>query len=102
MLRDDGAVRQVVEKRVVSGVATAGLYYWHRAADCFSSIEEMVKDNERVNGELYLAPSINRLIYAGHRAIPYDVPRMIGMGTPEDLKLALASGVFGDGPQAQD
>lgn len=93
-LKDDGSVRQVVEKRAISDVSTCGIYYWRQAKDCFSSIEEMIKDNERTNSEFYLAPSYCRLIYEGARILPYPVPRMVGMGTPEDLQIALKDSHF--------
>ncbi len=88
-LRDDGTVRYTIEKVAVSDVATAGLYYWRQAKCCFRSIEEMVEQNERTNFEFYLVPSYNYLIQEGSNILPYPVPRMVGLGTPDDLQTAL-------------
>lgn len=93
-LRDDGSVREVVEKRPISDVGTTGIYYWKRAADCFTSIEEMVKGNERNNQEFYLAPSYCKLIQEGAVVLPYPIPKMYSMGTPDDLRDSLATGIF--------
>ena len=102
-LRDDGTVRRVVEKPAVppSDIATCGIYWWRMAKDCFDSIELMVKDGDTTNGEYFLSPSYNKLIDMAGQFIPYPVPRMVGLGTPEDLTLALDSGVFGDGKSPQ-
>ena len=90
LLRDNGTVRETIEKVVVSEWATCGLYYWQRAKACFSSIERMVKEDVQVNSEWYLVPSYNRLIRDdGAVIVPYPVPRMVGLGTPMDLEKAL-------------
>ena len=51
----------------------------------------MIEANRRVNGEFYLCPSYNEMIVDGARIIAYPVPRMWGLGTPADLKMALAA-----------
>ena len=98
VLREDETVREVFEKPLfkASDIATCGVYWWRIATDCFSAIERMVQEDERTNGEFYLAPSINWLIREdGHRVLTYPVAQMVGLGTPEDLQAAMANGIFG-------
>ncbi len=93
-LKEDGSVRYVVEKRAVSDISTCGIYYWRQAKDCFTSIEEMVRQKIMTNGEVYLAPSYNHMIYNGSVILPYPTPVMWPMGTPDDLKKTLSAGVL--------
>jgi len=86
---DDMVVTEVAEKVPISQDATVGIYYWRRAVDCFESIKKMMDGGRRVNNEYYLCPSYNEMIVDGARIIAYPVPRMWGLGTPADLKLAL-------------
>ena len=47
----------------------------------------MMKDEANmVGGEWYLAPVYNKMIENGFRIIEYPIPRMLGLGTPEDLQ----------------
>jgi len=88
-VREDGTVAAVVEKVPISSDGTCGVYWWRRASDCFAAVRRMLGKNLRVNGEFYLAPAFNEMILDGARIVAYPVPRMWGLGTPADLKLAL-------------
>jgi dTDP-glucose pyrophosphorylase len=85
----EGVVTEVVEKQVVSDIATVGCYYWQRGKDLVWSIKEMIRKNIRTNNEFYLAPSINELIKIGQKFVTFDVDKMIGLGTPNDLRAYL-------------
>ena len=53
---DDGFVKDVREKEVISREATCGIYYWRRGGDFVRFAEQMVQRNLRVNNEFYVAP----------------------------------------------
>jgi HAD superfamily hydrolase (TIGR01509 family) len=90
-LDDNGFVGEVAEKRVISDNATVGVYYWRRGADLVYSIKKMMTDEtRRVNGEWYLAPSINVLLEEGKKFRVKNVKEMHGIGTPEDLQAFLS------------
>lgn len=83
---ENGYIVQVAEKKPISDVATAGVYYWNTGSDFVSCAEQMIAKNIRTNGEFYIAPAFNELIAIdGAEVIPYDIDRMWGLGTPEDL-----------------
>lgn len=89
-MRPDGTVSEVVEKEVVSNVATVGIYNFARGRDFVAGADDMIARNLRVNGEFYVAPVFNLLIERGARVVTSDVGRaqagMHGLGTPEDLQ----------------
>lgn len=84
-----GKLVEVVEKQVVSNLATVGIYYYHQGNIFTEAADNMIANNVRVNGEFYIAPAYNNMLISGLKVIPYLVNEMIGLGTPEDLMLYL-------------
>lgn len=81
----EGRVTEVAEKVVISEHATVGVYYWSSGRLLCKSVDQMISDNKRVNGEFYLCPSYNE-IASGHNIRIFPVETMFGLGTPEDLE----------------
>ena len=86
---DNGIVTEVAEKNPISDLATVGFYYWKHGSDFVKYAEQMITNNVRVNGEFYVCPVFNQAIDAGKVIRTFDVPKMWGTGTPEDLKYYL-------------
>ena len=86
---DDGFVTEVQEKNPISDLATIGFYYWKKGSDFVKYAEEMIEQDIRVNGEFYVCPVYNNAIKAGLKIRTFDVPKMWGLGTPEDLNYYL-------------
>jgi len=85
-LDDDGFVSEVAEKKTISNVATAGIYYWRRGSDYVKYAERMIKKNIRVNDEFYVCPVFNEAIQDGKKVKTFHFDGMWGLGTPEDLE----------------
>jgi dTDP-glucose pyrophosphorylase len=84
-LDERGHVVETAEKRRISPWATTGLYHFSRAGDFVDTAHRMIADDDRVNGEFYVAPMYNRLIGAG-RTIVVDRAREVWvLGTPAEL-----------------
>lgn len=79
----------VAEKQPISRSATAGLYYFRRAADFVSGAEQMLLKSATVAGEFYIAPVYNQLILRGKKVGFAAIPRdsMHGLGTPEEVEM---------------
>jgi HAD superfamily hydrolase (TIGR01509 family) len=82
---EEGNVIEVQEKNPISKNATVGFYYFRNGSEFVKHAEEMILENDRVNGEFYLCPVYNYLIKNGGIVKPYRVEEMWGIGTPEDL-----------------
>lgn len=86
-------VINVVEKKAISDEATVGIYNFSNGSDFVSGAESMIKNNERVNGEFYVAPVYNKLVENGQKIGIYNIGSegngMHGLGIPSDLKLFL-------------
>lgn len=82
-------VKRVVEKEVISSEATVGIYNFSRGSFFVLAAEKMIADNNRVNGEFYVAPVYNELINEGHHIGIFNIGTegdgMYGLGIPEDL-----------------
>lgn len=84
-LNNDGYVSEVAEKNPISDNATVGIYFYKKGSDYVKYAEQMINKNIRVNNEFYVAPVFNEFIQDNKKIKIYDVDKMIGCGTPEDL-----------------
>ena len=84
-LGDNGFVEKVAEKDPISNNATVGLYYWKKGSDYVSCAEKMIEKNIRVNNEFYVCPVYNQAIEDEKKIKIFQIDKMWGLGTPEDL-----------------
>jgi HAD superfamily hydrolase (TIGR01509 family) len=82
---DDGLVIEVAEKNPISDDATVGYYYWKKGSDFVKYAEEMIDKNIRVNNEFYVCPVFNQAIKSNKKIRTFNIEKMWGLGTPEDL-----------------
>lgn len=80
-----GFVTEVAEKKPISDNATVGFYYWKHGSDYVKYAEQMIEKNIRVNNEFYVCPVFNEAINDGKKIMTFDIKKMWGLGTPEDL-----------------
>jgi HAD superfamily hydrolase (TIGR01509 family) len=83
---EDGYVTKVAEKQVISDNATVGLYFWKHGSDFVKYADQMIKKGIKTNNEFYVCPVYNQAIEDGKRIKTYEVDKMSGLGTPEDLE----------------
>ncbi|MGY5146749.1 MAG: glycosyltransferase family 2 protein [Candidatus Nitrosopumilus sp. bin_7KS] len=89
-----GFVTEVAEKKPISNVATVGIYYYKKGKFFVEAAEQMIRKNILINNEFYVAPVYNEMIENGKKICTYNVKKMYGLGTPEDLDLYLKN--YGD------
>ena len=80
---------EVAEKNPISDIATAGIYYWKHGRDYVKYAKQMIAKDIRFNNEFYVCPVFNQAIADGKRVKTYDIDKMWGIGTPEDLNYFL-------------
>jgi HAD superfamily hydrolase (TIGR01509 family) len=88
-LDESGYVTEVAEKNPISDIATVGVYYWSKGSDYVKYAEQMIEKNVRVNNEFYVCPVFNEAIADGKKIKTFNIEKMWGLGTPEDLKYYL-------------
>lgn len=90
-------VVRVVEKEVISNIATCGIYYFKYGHYFVSAARDMIKYNKRHKNEFYIAPCYNELIKTydisrqSEIIVPYQVEKMVCLGTPDDLERAISN-----------
>ena len=89
-LNEEGFVSEVAEKKVISDLATVGVYYWSKGSDYVKYAEQMIEKNIRVNNEFYVCPVFNQAIEDGKKIRVKTIDKMWGIGTPEDLNYFLS------------
>jgi HAD superfamily hydrolase (TIGR01509 family) len=88
---DYGYVTEVAEKNPISDTATVGIYYWSKGSDYVKYAEQMIDKNIRTNNEFYTCPTFNEAIEDGKKIKTFNIEKMWGLGTPEDLNYFLES-----------
>ena len=89
-LGEDGFVSEVAEKKPISDVATAGVYYWRKGSDYVKFAEQMIDKDIRTNNEFYVCPVYNEAIEDKKKVKVFPIEKMWGLGTPEDLERYVA------------
>lgn len=84
-----GYVTEVAEKNPISDIATVGVYYWAKGSDYVKYAEQMISKNIRTNNEFYTCPTFNEAIGDGKKIKTFNIEKMWGLGTPEDLNYYL-------------
>jgi dTDP-glucose pyrophosphorylase len=84
-----GYVTGVAEKNPISDIATVGIYYWSKGSEYVKYAEQMINKNIKINNEFYVAPVYNEAILDNKKFKTFDISKMWGLGTPEDLNIFL-------------
>ncbi len=84
-LDEKGYIDHVAEKKPISDMATVGIYYWGKGSDYVKYAEQMIEKNIRVNNEFYVAPVYNEAFLDNKKVKHFNIDKMWGIGTPEDL-----------------
>lgn len=85
-LSDTNEVIDVKEKEVISNVATNGFHWWKRGLYFIESVNQMRRNEDTVNGELFVAPSFNYMIKSGMKVMPFHFNLHYPIGTPTDYE----------------
>ena len=88
-INESSLVTEVAEKNPISDNATVGLYYWKHGSNFVKYAEQMISKDIRVNNEFYVCPVFNQAIKDQKKIKIFEVKKMWGLGTPEDLKFYL-------------
>jgi len=86
---EQGLVTKVAEKNPISDIATVGYYYWKQGSDFVKYAEQMIERDIRVNNEFYVCPVFNQAIEDKKEIRTFNIDKMWGLGTPEDLRYYL-------------
>jgi HAD superfamily hydrolase (TIGR01509 family) len=88
---NNGFVTEVAEKDPISDIATVGYYYWKNGSDFVKYAEQMIQENIRVNNEFYVCPVFNEAVKDCKKIRTFNIDKMWGLGTPEDLNIYLSN-----------
>jgi NDP-sugar pyrophosphorylase family protein len=87
-LGDDKLVIETAEKRPISRHAIAGFYYFRQGRYFVESAMRMIQKDSSVNGNYFIAPSLNEMILLGRKitALAVDVDHYHTLYTPQKIK----------------
>ena len=83
---EDGIVVETAEKVAISTFTLNGLYHFKSPLDFISTYNYHVSNNLMVNGEYYVAPMYNYLIFKGKKFRLHTLYKNYILGTPQELQ----------------
>lgn len=83
---DDGFAAEVAEKKPISNLATAGVYYFKKGKDFVKYAEQMIASNIRTLNEFYICPVYNEYVRDGKKIRIFPVKKMWSFSTPKDVE----------------
>ncbi|ARQ98435.1 glycosyltransferase family 2 protein [Campylobacter devanensis] len=66
-------VIEAVEKKPISKNAIAGFYYYKQGVDFIQASQKMIINDSHLNGQFYIAPTLNELILIGKNVGVYKI-----------------------------
>jgi glucose-1-phosphate thymidylyltransferase len=83
----NGYVKRLIEKpqEMKNNLAVVGFYYFKRAEDLLSAIDEQIARNTQLKGEFFLADAVNIMLERGLRMRIQEVDVWLDAGTAETL-----------------
>lgn len=87
VLGENGWVNRLIEKpqEMDNNLAVVGFYYFRRAEDLLSAIDEQMQRDIQLKGEFFLADAINIMLERGLKMRIEKVDVWLDAGTPETL-----------------
>ena len=90
--QDGKTITEVVEKATISenpelDPLVVGTFWYRRAGDFKRGAAHLIDNDITVNGEHYVATSINHLIERGARFVIFDIDQWISFGDPFELQV---------------
>ena len=83
---DSGFVVEVAEKKPISNMATAGVYYFKKGNDFIKYAEQMIKKDIRTLNEFFVCPIYNEYIEDKKKIRVFPVNKVWSFSTPKDVE----------------
>lgn len=68
-------VIEAAERRPISRMATTGVFWFKRAGDFVSAVQQMIRNSAAVEGNFYVAPALNELVLTGKKIAINEIDR---------------------------
>ncbi len=83
---DDGRITRIVEKKLISNYASAGVYGFATGAVLARALETTFEGEPHHGGEYYVGPAINEIIRSGGRVLPSSLVAKYDLGGVPQIK----------------
>jgi len=85
---EEGWVVEVAEKRPISDNANVGIFWFRHGKDFIESVKMLIRKEDMVLGQYYLAPALNQIILMGKKVRTHPVQKedFLTFGTPEKVQ----------------
>ena len=85
-INEENQVVESAEKKPISNIANAGIFYVKSGKNMIEAIEKMINQEIRTNNEFFLSTAFNEFNFEKSKIMTYHVDELKSMGTPEELE----------------
>jgi len=85
-INEENQVVEIAEKKPISNIANAGIFYVKSGKNMIEAIEKMINQEIRTNNEFFLSTAFNEFNFEKSKIMTYHVDEVKSMGTPEELE----------------
>lgn len=82
---NNGVIKKIKEKELISVCASSGVYGFRRAEDLFSLLESELGGEPHFGNEFFVGPTINRMIERGGLVIPTSTIAKFDLGNVKSI-----------------
>ncbi len=84
----EGWVTETSEKRPISNLATAGIYYFAKGSEFVSAAMEMIRKDAQINGNFYICPVYNQMILKQAKISTYSISKenYFKLSNPQEIQ----------------
>lgn len=78
--------KQPLSDRVSGDPGIIGIFWFRQARFFLEAADQLIAEDRRVNGELYVDTAIEVLVEQGRRARVFEVEHLVNFGIPDDVR----------------
>ena len=83
----DTSIKKAISNTPMEDHAVVATFWFRNGSIFIKATQDMMKKNDRINGEFYVDQTIKHILNSGYKAKVFEIDRYIGWGTPHDYEL---------------
>lgn len=80
------SIKKAISDNPVHDHAVVATFWFKRGQIFVEAAEQMIRENDRINGEFYVDEVVKHVLQMGYEAKVFEIERYIGWGTPKDYE----------------
>lgn len=80
------SIKKSISEKPMNDHAIVATFWFKKGKYFVEAAEEMIRENDRINGEYYVDQVIKYILKMGYKAKVFEIDKYVGWGTPKDYE----------------